>query len=59
MERIGYLDNRGRITEKYAMKFGTNTRNQNDMHEEIKSRLNSANACHHLVQNPLSCHLLP
>jgi hypothetical protein len=29
-------------------------RNQNDIHDEIKSRLNSRNACYHSVQNLLS-----
>jgi hypothetical protein len=28
--------------------------NQNDIHDEIKSRLNSENACYHSVQNLLS-----
>jgi len=31
--------------------------NQNSIQEEIKSRLNSGNACHHLVQNILSSSL--
>jgi hypothetical protein len=31
---------------------------QNSIHEEIKSRLNSRNACYHLAQNLLSSHLL-
>jgi hypothetical protein len=34
--------------------FGMTLTNQNDIHDEIKSRLNSGNACYHLVQNPLS-----
>jgi hypothetical protein len=29
------------------------------IHEEIRSRLNSGNACYHAVQNLLSSHLLP
>jgi len=33
--------------------------NQNDIHDEIKSRLNSGNACYHSVQNLLSSHLIP
>jgi hypothetical protein len=37
----------------------TTVRNQNCIHEEIKSRLNSGNACYHAVQNLLSSHLLP
>jgi hypothetical protein len=32
--------------------------NQNDIHDEIKSRLNSGNACYHSVQNLLSSHLI-
>jgi hypothetical protein len=36
--------------------LGNNTTDQNYMHEEIKSRLNSGNACYHLVQSLLfSC----
>jgi hypothetical protein len=36
----------------------TTLTDQNYMHEEIKSRLNLGNACHHLVQSLLSSHLL-
>jgi hypothetical protein len=32
--------------------------NQNDIHDEIKSRLNSGNASYYLVQNLLSFHLI-
>jgi hypothetical protein len=32
--------------------------NQNDIHDEIKSRLNSGNACYHSVQNLSSSHLI-
>jgi hypothetical protein len=32
--------------------------NQNDIHDEIKRRLNSENAYYHLVQNLLSSHLI-
>jgi hypothetical protein len=32
--------------------------NQNDIHDEIKSRLNSGDACYHTVQNILSSHLI-
>jgi hypothetical protein len=38
--------------------LGTTVTNQNLIHEEIKSRLNSGNACYHSVQNLLSAHLL-
>jgi hypothetical protein len=37
--------------------FGMTVRNQNLIHEEIKRRLNSGNACYHLVQNLSSSHL--
>jgi hypothetical protein len=35
----------------------TTPTNQNDIHDEIKSRLNSGNACYYSVQNLLSSHL--
>jgi hypothetical protein len=35
--------------------LGTTVRNQNDIHEEIKSKLNSGNACYHSVQSLYSC----
>jgi hypothetical protein len=38
--------------------LGTSVTNQNLIQEEIKWRLNSGNACCHLVQNFLSSHLL-
>jgi hypothetical protein len=38
--------------------LGTTLRDQNCMQEEIKSRLNSGNACYHSVQNLLSSRLL-
>jgi hypothetical protein len=38
--------------------LGTTATNQNLIHEEIKSRLNSDNACYHSVQKLLSSHLL-
>jgi hypothetical protein len=38
--------------------LGTTLRDQNHMHEEIKSRLNSGNACYHSVQSLLSSRLL-
>jgi hypothetical protein len=39
--------------------LGTTLTNQNDIRDEIKSRLNSGNACYHSVQNLLSSHLMP
>jgi hypothetical protein len=38
--------------------LGTTQTNQNSIHEEIKSRLESRNACYHSVQNLLSSSLL-
>jgi hypothetical protein len=34
--------------------LGTTLKNQNEIHDEIKSRLNSGNACYYSVQNLLS-----
>jgi hypothetical protein len=38
--------------------LGTTLINQNDIHDEIKSRLNSGNACYYSVHNLLSSHLI-
>jgi hypothetical protein len=38
--------------------LGTTPTDQNCIHEEIKSRRNSGNACYHSVQSLLSSHLL-
>jgi hypothetical protein len=38
--------------------LGTTLTNQNDIHDEIKSTLNSVNACYHSVQNLLSPRLV-
>jgi hypothetical protein len=38
--------------------LGRTLTDQNCIHEEIKSRLNSENACYHLVQSLLSSRLL-
>jgi hypothetical protein len=38
--------------------LGTTLTNQNDIHDEIKSTLNSGNACSHSVQNLLSSRLI-
>jgi hypothetical protein len=38
--------------------LGTRLTNQNDIHDEIKSRLNSGNACYYSVQNLLSSYLI-
>jgi hypothetical protein len=38
--------------------LGTTLTNQNDIRDEIKSRLNSVNVCYYSVQNLLSSHLI-
>jgi hypothetical protein len=38
--------------------LGTTPTNRNDIHDEIRSRLNSGNACYHSVQNLLSSRLI-
>jgi hypothetical protein len=38
--------------------LGTTLTNKNDIHDEIKSRLNSGNACYYSVQNLLSSCLI-
>jgi hypothetical protein len=38
--------------------LGTTVTNQNDIHDEIKSRLNSGNACYYSVQNLMSSRLI-
>jgi hypothetical protein len=38
--------------------LGRTLTNQNDIHDEIKSRLNSGNACYYSVQNLLSSRLI-
>jgi hypothetical protein len=38
--------------------LGTALTNRNGFHDEIKSRLNSGNACYYSVQNVLSSHLI-
>jgi ribosomal protein S2 len=38
--------------------LGTTLTNQYDIHDNIKSTLNSSNACYHSVQNLLSSRLL-
>jgi hypothetical protein len=38
--------------------LGTTLTNQNDIHDEIKSRLNSGNACYYSVQHLLSSRLI-
>ena len=38
--------------------LGTTITNQNSIHEEIRSRFKSGNACYHSVRNSLSSRLL-
>jgi hypothetical protein len=38
--------------------LGMTLTNQNDIHDEIRSRLNSGNACYHSAQYLLSSHLI-
>jgi hypothetical protein len=38
--------------------LGMSLTNQNDIHNEMKSRLNSGNACYHSVQSLLSSRLI-
>jgi len=38
--------------------LGTTLTNRDDIHDEIKSRLNSGNACYYSVQNLLPSHLI-
>jgi len=45
-------------TSRGLESLGTTSTNQNSIAEEIKSRLNSGNACYHSVQNLLSSRLL-
>jgi hypothetical protein len=52
------IGNKSFETLKEFEHLGTNVTNQNSIHEEIKSRLKSGNACYHFVQNLLSSSLL-
>jgi glycerol-3-phosphate O-acyltransferase len=68
-EKIKYIlmSRSQKLGQKYSIKIanrsfedvakfkylGTTLRDQNYMHEEIKSRLHSGNACYHSVQSPV------
>jgi uncharacterized membrane protein len=43
---------------KHRDNFTFTLTNQNDIHDEIKSRLNSGNACYYSIQNLLSSRLI-
>jgi hypothetical protein len=52
------IDNKSFERMEHFRYVGTNLTNQNSIWEEIKSRLQSGNACYHSVQDLLSCSLL-
>jgi di/tripeptidase len=51
----GYIQigNESLETVEQSKFLGTTLTNQNSIHEEIKSRLKSGNACYHSVQNKM------
>jgi hypothetical protein len=52
------IDNKTSEREEEFKYLGATLTNRNSIHEEIKSRQKSGNACYHSVQNLLSCRLL-
>jgi hypothetical protein len=52
------IDNKSSERVEEFKYLGATLTNRNSIHEEIKSRLKSGNACYHLVQNLLSSRLL-
>jgi hypothetical protein len=52
------MDNKSLERVEEFKYFGTTLTNRNSIHEVIKSRLKSGNACYHSVQNLLSSRLL-
>jgi hypothetical protein len=56
-QNIGEADESFENVAKFRY-LETTLTNQNDIHDEIKSRLNSGNACYYSVQNLLSPRLI-
>jgi hypothetical protein len=52
------IDNKSFERAEEFIYLGTTLTNRNSIHEEIKSRLKSGNACYHSVQNLFSSRLL-
>jgi hypothetical protein len=52
------IDNKSFERAEEFKYLGATLTSQNSIHEEIKSRLKSRNACYHSVQNLLSSRLL-
>jgi hypothetical protein len=52
-----YKEKGTRCQGRVTVRFGETMTNQNDIYDEIKSRLNSRNACYHSVKNILSFRL--